>query len=174
MQKAIQQNARKTANHLQGSGTEVLGKISGVKVQTEVASEPARQTLTQNWRQLSAQVAHCAPMGPKFSPAANSRRNSASRPEKMNTAARRNRFYAKRRSERMKWDPFWKKWVRPFAFAFYGAPASIDGISRNNSGDYEFLRRHMGFMVQTGYGVSPNDAAARTTDSQGLEPTRAC
>ena len=79
---------------------------------------------------------------------------------KMNTAARRNRFYAKKRSERMKWDPFWKKWVRPVAFAFYGASASIDGISKNDSGDYDFLRRHMGFIIQTAYGVSPNTATA--------------
>ena len=63
MQKAIQQNARKTANHLREYRTEVLGKISGVKIRTEIASESARQTLTQNWRQLPAQVAHCAPMG---------------------------------------------------------------------------------------------------------------
>ena len=60
----------------------------------------------------------------------------------------------------MKWDSFLEKWVRPVAFAFYGAPASIDGISRNDSGDYEFLRRHMGFIAQTAYGVSPDAAAA--------------
>ena len=81
-QKAKQQNAKKPANHLRGYRTEVLGKISGVKVRTEIASESARQTLTQNWRQLPARVAHCAPMGQKFSSAADSRRNLASRPEK--------------------------------------------------------------------------------------------
>ena len=81
-QKAKQQNARKPANHLRGYRTEVLGKISGVKVRTEIASESARQILTQNWRQLPARVAHCAPMWPKFSYAADSRRNLASRPEK--------------------------------------------------------------------------------------------
>ena len=31
MQKTIQQNARKTANHFRGYRTEVLGKITGVK-----------------------------------------------------------------------------------------------------------------------------------------------
>ena len=81
-QKAKQQNARKPANHLRGYRTEVLGKISGVKIRTEIASESARQTWTQNWRQLPARVAHCAPMGQKFSSAADSRRNLASRPEK--------------------------------------------------------------------------------------------
>ena len=79
---------------------------------------------------------------------------------KMNTAARRNRFYAKRRPERTKWDPFLKKWVRSVAFAFYGAPASVDGISRNHSGIYELLRRHTEFIAQREYAVSPNDAAA--------------
>ena len=60
----------------------------------------------------------------------------------------------------MKSDPFKKKCVRSVAFAFYGAPASIDGISSNDSGDYEFLRRHMGFLALTEYGFSPNAAAA--------------
>ena len=62
MQKAIQQNAKKTANHLQGYRTKLLRKISGVKIRTEIASESARQTLAQNWRKLPARVAHCAPM----------------------------------------------------------------------------------------------------------------
>ena len=78
----------------------------------------------------------------------------------MNAVSLRNRFYAKRRSERMKWGSCWEKTGSPVAFSFYGASASIDGISRNDSGDYEFLRRHMGFIIQTGYGVSPNAAAA--------------
>ena len=34
------------------------------------------------------------------------------------------------------------------------------GISRNDSGDYEFLRRHTEFIAQREYAVSPNDAAA--------------
>ena len=68
----------------------------------------------------------------------------------MNTAARINRFYAKRRSGTDELGPILgNKWVRLVAFAFYGEPASIDGISRNDSGDYEFLRRHMGFIAQT-------------------------
>ena len=75
MQKAIQQHAKKTVNHFRGYRTEVLGKISGGKIRTEIASESARQTLTQNWRKLPAQVAHCAPMGPKLWPAADSRQN---------------------------------------------------------------------------------------------------
>ena len=54
----------------------------GGKVRTEIASESARQTLTQNWRQLPAQVVHCAPMGPKKFSASNYRRNLASRPGK--------------------------------------------------------------------------------------------
>ena len=62
-QKAKQQNARKPANHLRGYRTEVLGKISGVKVRTEIASESARQTWTRNWRQLPARVAQLRPNG---------------------------------------------------------------------------------------------------------------
>ena len=53
-----------------------------------------------------------------------------------------------------------EKWVRPDAFAFYAVPASIGGIYMNDYGDYEFLRRHMGFIIQTEYVVFPNAAAA--------------
>ena len=109
MQKAIQQNAKKTANHLRGYRTDVLRKISAVKVRTGIASESARQTFAQNWRQLPARVAHCAPMAQKFSPEANSLRNLASRPKKMNSATQRNRFYAKRHPEQMKRHPFCRK-----------------------------------------------------------------
>ena len=62
-QKAKQQNARKPANHLRGYRTEVLGKISGVKVRTEIESESARQTWARNWRQLPARVAQLRPIG---------------------------------------------------------------------------------------------------------------
>ena len=55
---------------------------------------------------------------------------------------------------------FGKKWVHPVAFAFYDAPASVDGLSKNHSGIYEFLRRHTEFRIQREYAVSPNDAAA--------------
>ena len=71
-----------------------------------------------------------------------------------------------------------EKWVRPDAFAFYAVPASIDGISRNDSEDCELLRRHMGFIAQTEYGVPPNAAAADNRFSGvGAHPgllTRAC
>ena len=59
-QKAKHQNARKPANHLRGYRTEVLGKISGVKVRHELRNS--------------------APLEHKFSPAADSRRNLASIP----------------------------------------------------------------------------------------------
>ena len=55
---------------------------------------------------------------------------------------------------------FWNKWVRPVGFAFNGAPASVDGISRNHSGIYEFLRWHTEFTTRREYAVSPNSAAA--------------
>ena len=79
---------------------------------------------------------------------------------KMNTATRRNRFYTKLCSERMKRHPFCQqeKSVRPDAFAFYAVPASIDGISINDSGDYGFLQRYIGFIAQTAYGFFPNVA----------------
>ena len=44
--------------------------------------------------------------------------------------------------------PILEKWICPDAFAFYAVPASTDGISRNDSGDYEFFRRHIGFIAQ--------------------------
>ena len=62
-QKAKQQNAKKPANHLQGYRTEVLGKISGVKVRTEIESESARQIARGIWRQLPARVAQLRPIG---------------------------------------------------------------------------------------------------------------
>ena len=60
-QKAKQQNARKPANHLRGYRTEVLGKISGVKVRTEIESESARQTWARNWRQFAGTSCAIAP-----------------------------------------------------------------------------------------------------------------
>ena len=105
-QKAKQQNARKPANHLRGYRTEVLGKISGVKVRTEIASESARQTWARNWRQLPARVAQLRPIGAEILSRGGFSTKFGVETGKMNSAARRNRFYAKRRSERTKWDPF--------------------------------------------------------------------
>ena len=104
LQKAIQQNARKTANHIRGYRTEVLGKISELEVRTEISFESARQTLTQNWRQFPAQVAHCAPMGHGAEILSRGEFSTKFGVEtkKINTAARRNQFYAKRRTERIK------------------------------------------------------------------------
>ena len=81
-QKAKQQNARKPANHLRGYRTEVLGKISGVKVRTEIESESARQIARGIGANCRHELRNCAPLEHKFSPAADSRRNLASRPEK--------------------------------------------------------------------------------------------
>ena len=105
MQKAIQQNARKPANHLRGYRTEVLGKISGVKFEPKLrpnqranfdaklapiagASYALRPDGAENFTRGGFSTKFCVETG------------------KMNTAARRNRFYANRHSERMKWDPF--------------------------------------------------------------------
>ena len=81
-QKAKQQNAKKPANHLRGYRTEVLGKISGVKVRTEIESESARQIGRGIGANCRHELRNCAPLEHKFSPAADSRRNLASRPEK--------------------------------------------------------------------------------------------
>ena len=45
------------------------------------------------------------------------------------------------------------------ALALYGVPASVDGVSSNRSGIYEFLRRHTEFIAQREYAVSPSSAA---------------
>ena len=105
-QKAKQQNARKPANHLRGYRTEVLGKISGVKVRTEIESESARQNCARNWRQLPARVAQLRPIGAEILSRGGFSTEFGVETGKMNSAARRNRFYAKRRTERTKWDPF--------------------------------------------------------------------
>ena len=97
MQKGIVQNARKTAHQPQGHRTEVLGKMSGVQGQTEIASESARQTWTPNWRHLPAQVADFAPMADMQSHGGFMTKLGVNT-GKMSTPAQRNRFFAKGRS----------------------------------------------------------------------------
>ena len=59
-----------------------------------------------------------------------------------------------------------KNEVRSEAFAFYDAPASLDEISRNDSGDYKFLRRCIYLIAQTAYIFSSNVAAANNRFSR--------
>ena len=82
MQKAIQQDARKTANCPRGYRTEVLRKISAIKIRTELRPELARQIPAHGDANLPSRVARLRPEGPEILPEASSRRNLASRPEK--------------------------------------------------------------------------------------------
>ena len=160
MQKAIQQNARKTANHLQGYRTEALRKISGVK-------NSNRNCVRISAPDFDAKLAPIA--GHKLRIAPRWGRNSLPR-RILDEIWRRDRKNEQRDAEKPilrktaprtdETAPILKKWVRPDAFAFYAVPASIDGISKNDSGDYGFLRRHMGLIFQTEYAVSPNTAPA--------------
>ena len=85
MQKAIQTNAKKTSNHLRGYRAEVQGKISRIKVRTEIAFESAR---APRWAEIISRGGFSTKFGAEAG--------------KMNIATRINRFYTKRRLERMK------------------------------------------------------------------------
>ena len=57
MQKAIQQDARKTANCLREYRTEVLRKISAIKIRTELSPELARQIPAHGDANLPSRIA---------------------------------------------------------------------------------------------------------------------
>ena len=150
---------RKHTTITKGTERRFSGKSRGLKFGPKLRPNER----TRLWRKIGANCRHELRIAPRWGRNSLPRRILAKifgvETGKMNSAAWRNRLYAKRRPERMKLHPFWKKWVLPCAFAFYAVPASIDGTSNNDSGDYEFLRRHMG-LAQTEYAVSPDTALA--------------
>ena len=115
-QEAKQQNARKTANTLRGYRTEVLRKISAIKVWTELRPElrpelahKSRRMETHICRQKRRNYSASSDQGSEISSRSVFSTKSDVETGKMNTAARRNRFYAKRRTERMKRRGFGQK-----------------------------------------------------------------
>ena len=178
MQKAIQQNARKTANHLRGYRTEVLRKISAVKVRTKIASEAARQTLAHNCRNLAQIAGTSCALRPDWAEILSRGRFSTKfgvETGKMNSATRRNRFYAKRRPERMKRHPVWRKMGSSMCVCVLRRDGAVYGRFRSSFrrsrvptaayGIYSSNRVRMQF---------PHLLHAWTTDSRGSEPTQAC
>ena len=100
MQKAIQQNAKKRAHHLQGYRMEVLRKISAVKGTPDFCAKLAQSAgtncaLRPDWAECFSRGGFSTKLGVETG--------------KMISATRRNRFYAKRRPERMKRHPVWTK-----------------------------------------------------------------
>ena len=92
----------------------------------------------------------------------------------MNSAARRNRLYAKRRSERTKWDPFLEKHGFVLLRLRFKArrrrltlfpPIILEVMS-----SYGSIRS----LVLNGSMRSPRVAQPWTTDPRGSEATRAC
>ena len=137
LQKAIQQNARKTANCLRGYRTEVLKNISAIKVWTELypelRPELARQIPAHGDANLPAELRNYGASSDRGSE--NPSRGvfstkSGVETGKMNTATRRNRFCAKRRPERMKRRRFRLKSGSTLLFMRLRRSESIDGRFR--------------------------------------------
>ena len=119
-QEAKQQNARKTASRLRGYRTEVLRKISAIKVWTELRPElrpESRPELAHKSRRMETHICRqdgaingaSSDQGSEIPSRSVFSTKSDVETGKMNTAARRNRFYAKRRTERMKRRGFGQK-----------------------------------------------------------------
>ena len=161
MQKAIQQNAKKTTNHFQGYRTEVLREISAVKVRTKIASESARQTLAQIgaicWHELRVAPRWVIIFPPRRildQPWRRDRKNDqcdAEKPILRKTASRRdetapglnnNGFF----HVRLRFTPF---------------RLQLTAVPGRHSGDPDFLRRHLlVYNSNRVYGCARNGAGA--------------
>ena len=131
LQKAIQQDARKTANCLRRYRTKVLRKISAIKARTELRPELARQIPAHGDANLPFRIARLrrdyGPRVQKFSPRRLldeiwRRVRTKWTPRRGATNSAQNGVLKERNGTRLK-----KNQVRPYYLCVHAAPASIDG-----------------------------------------------
>ena len=187
-QEAKQQNARKTASRLRGYRTEVLRKISAIKVWTELRPElrpesrpelahKSRRMETHICRQNGAINGASSDQGSEISSRSVFSTKSDVETGKMNTAARRNRFYAKRRTERMKRRGFGQKSGSSYYLCVVAGLRSnlrrfATLIPEVESPDGRILRS----IGEREYGRSAASRMGPDVDNrvEGFDPIRAC